>query len=52
MASITEGEQVNRLVRFPHPLYLALKKRALTEHRSIQGQIIVAIEEHLKKGKR
>ena len=40
-----------RAFRIPTPLYERLKKRAAAEHRSINGQMLVALTEHLEGSK-
>ncbi len=40
-------EPINRLVRFEPDTYEELRRLAEVEHRSIQGQIMVAVEFYL-----
>lgn len=42
--AIEKRDHVERMFRFPTPLYLRLKAKAETEHRSIQQQVIVELE--------
>lgn len=46
---ITKGQRIERLIRIPPGLYEKLSRKARAENRSINGQMLVAIEEHLKR---
>ena len=46
--AIEKREQVERVIRFPTPLYLALREKAEQEDRSIQGQVIAELRRNIE----
>jgi hypothetical protein len=40
-------ERVERMIRFPQPLYRRLSAKAEREQRSIQGQVIAELERNI-----
>lgn len=40
-------ERIERIIRFPRPLYARLKKAAKRNERSANAEVIVALNEHL-----
>lgn len=45
----TTSKRVERIIRFPGPLYLRLGKIAERNNRSRNAEVMVAVERHLEK---
>jgi len=46
--ALAKREQVERMVRFPSSLYMNLKRSAGEEKRSVNAQVLVAVERYLE----
>lgn len=47
--ALRKRKQVERMVRIPGPLYVKFKDYAVSQNRSVNAELIVAMEEHLDK---
>lgn len=48
MAEDQDTNKVQVLIRMPEAMKLAIEKHADNQHRTITGQVLLAVEEHLK----
>lgn len=49
MARKTLEKRIERIIRFPVPLYARLSKLADERHRSKNAEVLVALEAHLER---